>query len=261
MKVWLATIVLCFAVDPVPVGTVDVWPVAAGRSAIVARQRAPDLGRLAFLVSLPVAYACLYQLGFQHTSARVLVHSILGCLFYGAFAAKVLIVRSRDLPRQRSAARRRARVRRACLSLAAERALVHRPFGLPVALMLRLLDRGLAVVSWTAAALVVVLLFAGSEPDRRQEVRRGWERPRRGRGRAHPGRPCSRAPGAVTATRSRRRARAARSARTSISCDQAPRASAQIVRSGGGVMPSFAGKLSDAQIAAVASYVSSVAGR
>ena len=55
-------------------------------------------GRLAFLLSLPVAYHCLYQLGFQHSSTRVLLHSILGCLFYGAFAAKVLIVRSRGLP-------------------------------------------------------------------------------------------------------------------------------------------------------------------
>ncbi len=34
-----------------------------------------------------------------------------------------------------------------------------------------------------------------------------------------------------------------------------------IVRSGGGGMPSFSGKLSDAQIAAVATYVSTVAGR
>ena len=34
----------------------------------------------------------------------------------------------------------------------------------------------------------------------------------------------------------------------------------QIVRSGSGTMPSFSGKLSDAQIAAVASFVSSVAG-
>ena len=55
-------------------------------------------GRLAFLFSLPVAYHCLYQLGFQSTSTRVLTHSILGCLFYGAFAAKVVIVRSRGLP-------------------------------------------------------------------------------------------------------------------------------------------------------------------
>ena len=55
-------------------------------------------GRLAFLVSLPVAYHCLYQLGFQHSSTRVLVHSILGCAFYGAFATKIVIVRSRNLP-------------------------------------------------------------------------------------------------------------------------------------------------------------------
>ncbi len=34
-----------------------------------------------------------------------------------------------------------------------------------------------------------------------------------------------------------------------------------VVRSGAGAMPSFSGKLSDAQIAAVASYVSSVAGQ
>jgi mono/diheme cytochrome c family protein len=36
---------------------------------------------------------------------------------------------------------------------------------------------------------------------------------------------------------------------------------AAIVHSGGGTMPSFDGKLSDAQINAVARYVSSVAGR
>lgn len=36
---------------------------------------------------------------------------------------------------------------------------------------------------------------------------------------------------------------------------------AATVRSGAGAMPAFSGKLSDAEIAAVASYVSSVAGR
>jgi hypothetical protein len=55
-------------------------------------------GRLAFLASLPVAYHCLYQLAFQDTDTRVLVHSLLGCTFYGAFAAKVVIVRSHSLP-------------------------------------------------------------------------------------------------------------------------------------------------------------------
>jgi hypothetical protein len=55
-------------------------------------------GRVAFLVSLPVAYHCLYQLAFQDSTTRVLLHSLLGCAFYGAFAAKVVIVRSHTLP-------------------------------------------------------------------------------------------------------------------------------------------------------------------
>ena len=49
-------------------------------------------GRLAFIVSLPVAYHCLWSLGFQDTDTRVLLHSLLGCCFYGAFAAKVTVV-------------------------------------------------------------------------------------------------------------------------------------------------------------------------
>lgn len=98
MKVWLATIALVFAVvqllsalwmyGRLPLGAAPAWLGGVHRVS----------GRLAFLLSLPVAYHCLYQLGFQHTSARVLIHSTLGCLFYGAFAAKVLIVRSRNLP-------------------------------------------------------------------------------------------------------------------------------------------------------------------
>jgi hypothetical protein len=55
-------------------------------------------GRTAFLLSLPVAYHCLYQLAFQDSTARVLAHSLLGCAFYGAFATKVVVVRSPALP-------------------------------------------------------------------------------------------------------------------------------------------------------------------
>jgi len=55
-------------------------------------------GTLAFLVSLPVAYHCLWSLGFQSGDTRVLAHSLLGCAFYGAFVAKVLVVRSSGLP-------------------------------------------------------------------------------------------------------------------------------------------------------------------
>lgn len=54
-------------------------------------------GFLAFVLSLPVAAFCLYGFGFapQPFSARTLVHSLAGCAFYGAFAAKVLFVHSR----------------------------------------------------------------------------------------------------------------------------------------------------------------------
>lgn len=55
-------------------------------------------GRLAFFVSLPVAYHCIFRLGFQGDDGRVVVHSLAGCAFYGAFVAKVLIVRMKRYP-------------------------------------------------------------------------------------------------------------------------------------------------------------------
>ncbi len=55
-------------------------------------------GTLAFLVSLPVAYHCLWALGFQSTDTRVLLHSLFGCFFYGVFTMKVLSVRMHGLP-------------------------------------------------------------------------------------------------------------------------------------------------------------------
>jgi uncharacterized protein DUF6529 len=55
-------------------------------------------GRLAFASTLPVAYHCVFKLGFQHPTSRVLAHSLLGCAVYGAFAAKILIVRLHRFP-------------------------------------------------------------------------------------------------------------------------------------------------------------------
>jgi hypothetical protein len=55
-------------------------------------------GRLAFACTLPVAYHCIFELGFQSGSSRVLAHSLLGSAVYGAFAAKVLIVRLHRFP-------------------------------------------------------------------------------------------------------------------------------------------------------------------
>ncbi len=56
-------------------------------------------GRLAFLLTLPIAYHCIFKLGFQDPSTRVLAHSLFGCAVYGAFASKVTIVRLHRFPR------------------------------------------------------------------------------------------------------------------------------------------------------------------
>lgn len=56
-------------------------------------------GRAAVLVTVPVAVHCLYALGFQSGQPRVLVHSLLGCLFYGTFVAKMLLLNRPGAPR------------------------------------------------------------------------------------------------------------------------------------------------------------------
>jgi hypothetical protein len=56
-------------------------------------------GRLAVLLTVPVAVHCLYALGLQTGSVRVLVHSLFGCFFYGVFVAKMLILNRHDAPR------------------------------------------------------------------------------------------------------------------------------------------------------------------
>jgi hypothetical protein len=56
-------------------------------------------GRLAFLATIPVAYHCVFKLGFQTYDTRIAVHSFFGVAFFGAFATKVLIVRMHRFPR------------------------------------------------------------------------------------------------------------------------------------------------------------------
>jgi Family of unknown function (DUF6529) len=55
-------------------------------------------GRVAILLTLPVAYHCIFLLGFGTYSTRVYVHSLLGSSLYGAFLAKMLIVRTKGFP-------------------------------------------------------------------------------------------------------------------------------------------------------------------
>ena len=56
-------------------------------------------GRLAFVCTLPVAYHCIFKLGFRSADTRALVHSLLGCGVYGAYASKVTIVRLHRFPK------------------------------------------------------------------------------------------------------------------------------------------------------------------
>src|SRR5581483_11851758 len=55
-------------------------------------------GAVLFALTVPVALHCLIAYGVQLTDLRVAIHSVAGCFFYGAFAAKVLAVHSRRLP-------------------------------------------------------------------------------------------------------------------------------------------------------------------
>ena len=57
-------------------------------------------GTLAFIVALPVAYQCLWAIGFHKiVNPWWAVHSVAGCVVFGAFVTKVLCVRNRKLPR------------------------------------------------------------------------------------------------------------------------------------------------------------------
>jgi hypothetical protein len=55
-------------------------------------------GYLAILLTLPVAYHCIFLLGFETTSVRVAIHSLLGSTVYGAFLGKMIVVRSGRFP-------------------------------------------------------------------------------------------------------------------------------------------------------------------
>lgn len=55
-------------------------------------------GRTAIVLTLPVAYHCIFLLGFQTLTPRVFIHSLLGSACYGIFLGKVWIVRAKGFP-------------------------------------------------------------------------------------------------------------------------------------------------------------------
>jgi hypothetical protein len=97
-KAWLTTAAVVFAVVQLITADRMRRPAAAAWLAPVHRWS----GRIAILLTVPVIIHCLYALGFQSYSFRVLAHSVLGCFFYGAFVAKMLslsIIRRDATPR------------------------------------------------------------------------------------------------------------------------------------------------------------------
>jgi Family of unknown function (DUF6529) len=99
LKVWFATAAVVLAVVQVLLGMRLFDKIHVPRYAPAWLGDAHRLvGTVAFVLTLPVAYQCLWALGFQSTDTRVLVHSVVGCFFYGIFTVKVLAVRVRGLP-------------------------------------------------------------------------------------------------------------------------------------------------------------------
>lgn len=94
MKTWLSTAAAAFVVVQV-ISALAMWGRLPGVSGAPAWAGPVHRwsGVIAFLLTLPVAFACVWALGFSDSSARTVAHSIAGCLFYGVFAAKMLALR------------------------------------------------------------------------------------------------------------------------------------------------------------------------
>ena len=99
-KAWLASVAFGLAFVQVSTGARifgklrHVIPMAPSVVAPIHRWS----GRLAILCTLPVAFHCIFILGFSTYNARVLVHSIIGSFVYGVLVVKLLMVHSRRYP-------------------------------------------------------------------------------------------------------------------------------------------------------------------
>jgi Family of unknown function (DUF6529) len=91
-KAWLTTAAAVFAVVQLVTGYRITRGAAAAWMPVVHRWS----GRIAILLTVPVIVHCIYALGLGAYSPRVLAHSVLGCIFYGAFVAKMLSLVQHD---------------------------------------------------------------------------------------------------------------------------------------------------------------------
>lgn len=100
MKAWFTTLALVFAVVQL-LTALRMWgKLGSGPQPVWLGPVHRISGTLALAASLPVAYHCLWSLGFESDigQSRRFWHSVLGCVFYGAFVTKVIVVRSKRMP-------------------------------------------------------------------------------------------------------------------------------------------------------------------
>jgi hypothetical protein len=99
-KAWFASAAVFLGIIQVSTGArifgklQHVIPLSPGKVAPIHRWS----GRLAILCVLPVAFHCIFILGFRTTDTRVLVHSIVGSFVFGVIVVKLLMVHSRKYP-------------------------------------------------------------------------------------------------------------------------------------------------------------------
>jgi Family of unknown function (DUF6529) len=100
LKAWLATAAIALALFQVVSGPRILGRLGRGTGPAWLPTAHRVSGTLAFLLTIPVAYHCLWALGFHaDEGTRILVHGIAGCFFFGALTSKVLFVRTRRKPR------------------------------------------------------------------------------------------------------------------------------------------------------------------
>jgi hypothetical protein len=98
MKVWLTTGVVFFALVQLVSALAMFGKLPGVRAPAWTGTLHRWSGRIAFLLAVPVACLCLYALGFDAASPRVLIHSLLGCFFFGAFTVKMLVLSRKGMP-------------------------------------------------------------------------------------------------------------------------------------------------------------------
>ena len=99
MKAWLATAAVVLVIFQV---VSALWmygrlPVKRKAPAVLSQLHRWS-GAIAFVATLPVAYHCLWSLGYSDFDTRTALHSLFGCAFYGAFTTKMLALRANKMP-------------------------------------------------------------------------------------------------------------------------------------------------------------------